>query len=109
MSERYLIVSSDCHAGLPCEEYRPYLDHEYLGAFDDFLAERTASREEALKFNYDYIMHWEGDNEEGLRGAFDPEQRDKELDADGVAAEVMFADADAITGMESPPFGAGLS
>jgi hypothetical protein len=71
-----------------------------------FLAERHASREEALKFNYDYIMHWEGDNEEGLRGAFDPEQRDKELDADGVAAEVMFADADAITGMESPPFGA---
>ena len=54
-------------------------------------------------------MHWEGDNEEGLRGAFDPEQRDKELDADGVAGEVMFADADAITGMESPPFGAGLS
>ena len=109
MSERYLIVSSDCHAGLPCEEYRPYLDGRYLGAFDDFLAERHASREEALKFNYDYIMHWEGDNEEGLRGAFDPEQRDKELDADGVAGEVMFADADAITGMESPPFGAGLS
>ncbi len=109
MSERYLIVSSDCHAGLPCEEYRPYLDQRYLRAFDDFLAERHASREEALKFNYDYIMHWEGDNEEGLRGAFDPEQRDKELDADGVAGEVMFADADAITGMESPPFGAGLS
>ena len=69
----------------------------------------TASRDEALEFNYDYITHWETDNEEGLRGAFDPEQRDKELDADGVAAEVIFADADAITGMESPPFGAGLS
>ena len=109
MSERYLIISSDCHAGLPCEEYRPYLDARYLGAFDEFLAERHASREEALKLNYDYIMHWESDNEEGLRGAFDPEQRDKELDADGVAAEVIFADADAITGMESPPFGAGLS
>src|SRR6476646_5715843 len=60
MSERYLIVSSDCHAGLPCEEYRPYLDPGYLGAFDDFLAERHATREEALTFNYDYIMHWEG-------------------------------------------------
>ena len=31
------------------------------------------------------------------------------MDADGVAAEVIFPDADAITGMESPPFGAGLS
>ena len=54
-------------------------------------------------------MGWESDNEEGLRGAYDAEQRDKELDADGVAAEVMFADADAITGMASPPFGAGLA
>ena len=39
----------------------------------------------------------------------DAEQRDKELDADGVSAEVIFADSDAITGKESPPFGAGLS
>jgi predicted TIM-barrel fold metal-dependent hydrolase len=109
MSDRYVIVSSDCHAGLPCKEYRPYLDAKYHRQFDEFLAERTARREEALKFNYDYIMHWESDNEEGLRGAFDPQQRDKELDADGVAGEVIFADADAITGMASPPFGAGLS
>ena len=26
MSERYTIISADAHAGLPCEEYRPYLD-----------------------------------------------------------------------------------
>ncbi len=62
-----------------------------------------------MKLNYDYITHWETEHEEGLRGAFDAEQRDKEMDADGVAAEVIFPDADAITGMESPPFGAGLS
>src|SRR5205807_6597409 len=73
------------------------------------LAEREAQREESLRMNYDYIMGWETENEQGLRGAFDPEQRDKELDADGVSAEVLFADADAITGMASPPFGAGLS
>ena len=109
MNERYLIISSDCHAGLPCEEYRPYLEQRYLGAFDEFLAERDANRSEALKLNYDYIHDWESTNEEGLRGAFDSEQRDKELDADGVAGEVIFPDADAITGMESPPFGAGLS
>ena len=109
MGDRYIIVSSDCHAGLPCEEYRPYLDARYHEAFDEFLAERWASRQATLKLTYDYIMNWETENEEGLRGAFDPEQRDKELDADGVAGEVMFADADAVTGMESPPFGAGLS
>ena len=110
MSEdRYLIISADAHAGLPAEGYRPYLDAAYHPQFDEYLAERHANRDELLKMNYDYIMGWETDNEEGLRGAWDIDQRDKELDADGVTAEVMFADADAITGMASPPFGAGLS
>ena len=108
-SDRYMIISSDCHAGLPCEQYRPYLEKTYEPQFEAFLAERNANRAEALKLNYDYIMNWETENEEGLKGAYDSARRDKELDADGVSAEVMFADSDAVTGMESPPFGAGLS
>ncbi|HZQ86348.1 MAG TPA: amidohydrolase family protein [Acidimicrobiales bacterium] len=106
---RYTIISSDCHAGLKCEDYRAYLDPKYSDAFDAFLREREAQRSAALQMNYDYIMGWETEHEEGLRGAYDPEQRDKELDADGVCAEVIFPDADSITGAESPPFGAGLS
>ncbi|HEY5700070.1 MAG TPA: amidohydrolase family protein, partial [Acidimicrobiales bacterium] len=105
---RYTIISADSHCGLPAAEYGPFLDQKYHRQFDDYLAEQQGSRDEALKLNYDYIMGWETENAEGLRGAFDPEQRDKEMDADGVSAEVMFADADAITGMASPPFGAGL-
>ena len=108
-TDRYTIISADAHAGLPCEEYRPYLDPRYFEAFDAFLAERQANRDVQMKLNYDYITSWETTHEEGLRGAYDAEQRDKEMDADGVAAEVIFPDADAITGMESPPFGAGLS
>ena len=107
--DRYTVISSDCHAGLPCEEYRPYLDPAVLPQFEDFLVERQANRRMQLEVNAEYIEKWESDNAEGLKGAFDPVQRDKELDHDGVAAEVMFADADAITGQESPPFGAGLS
>ena len=38
MSDRYVIISADAHAGLPCEEYRPYLDERYHGAFDEILA-----------------------------------------------------------------------
>jgi predicted TIM-barrel fold metal-dependent hydrolase len=109
VGERYLIISADTHAGLPVEAYRPYLESKYHAAFDEHLAERAAHRSEQLQMNYDYIMGWESEHEEGLRGAYDPAQRDKELDADGVAAEVMFADADAVTGMASPPFGAGLA
>ena len=108
-NDPYTIISADGHAGLSCEEYRPYLDPSVYPQFEEYLAERATKRAADLKMNYDYIMHWEGDHAEGLRGAFDVDQRDKELDADGVSAEVIFPDADAITGNASPPFGAGLS
>ena len=65
-SDRYIVVSADGHAGLACEDYRPYLDARYTAAFEEYLAERVAHREESLAFNYDYIMGWERDNEEGL-------------------------------------------
>ncbi len=32
------IISSDCHAGLPTEEYRPYLEARFHRDFDEFLA-----------------------------------------------------------------------
>ena len=46
MADRYMIISSDCHAGLPNEEYRPYLDPQFLDAFDAHLAEREAMRQQ---------------------------------------------------------------
>jgi hypothetical protein len=98
-TDRYVVISADGHAGLAGEDYRPYLETTYHRAFEGYLVERMAHREEALAFNYDYITGWEKGNEEGLKGAFDPVIRDKELDADGVAADVLFADADAVTGM----------
>src|SRR3954454_25379162 len=109
MSERYTVISADGHAGLACDDYRPFLEAKYYPAFDEFLAERQASRDEALKLDYEYNMSWETHNEEGLRGAWDAQQRYKKLDADGVSAEVIFAAFHAITVKESPPFGAGPS
>ena len=108
-NDRYIIISADCHAGLPCEEYRPYLDPKYSEAFEGYLAERKAIRDQRMADSGDYVTHWEEENAEGLTGAYDPVQRDRELDGDGVAGEVLFPDADAITGNASPPFGAGLS
>ena len=87
MSDRATATSSSRPTrtpGFPCEEYRPYLDPRYTEQFDAFLAERHAMRDEQMKLNYDYITQWETTHEEGLRGAFDAEQRDKEMDADGV-------------------------
>lgn len=109
--DRYLIISADCHAGLPSERYRPYLDEKYLPAFDDFLGERSAAIQEMERLglhNKKYAEQWFEEHGEGLEGGWNVEQRDKELDADGVAGEVLFPDSDAVLGGTSAPFGAGL-
>ena len=108
-NDPYIIVSSDSHAGLQCEEYRPYLDSAVHKEFDEYVKERHEHRRLTEEINGEYVEEWESTNAEGLRGAYDPEVRDKELDADGISGEIIFADGDAVTGMESPPFGAGLA
>jgi predicted TIM-barrel fold metal-dependent hydrolase len=109
-SRPYLVISSDCHAGLPNAEYREWLDPEHRDTFDRHLAERTRMLELAQRgmLNQDFAEEWERDNAEGLRGGWDAVRRDKELDADGVVGEVIFPDADAVTAGASAPFGAGL-
>ncbi|NQZ98651.1 MAG: amidohydrolase [Myxococcales bacterium] len=108
---RYLIISSDCHAGLPTREYRSYLESKYHARFDESVRQNEAMRAELVKAgmsNPAFAKKWYEENEEGLRGGWDAARRDKELDADGVAGEVLFSDADAVTGQASAPFGAGL-
>src|SRR5262245_60945138 len=104
----YVIVSSDTHAGLPVDEYRDYLESSVHAEFDEWLVTRHQHRTMVEEVNGDYVEAWERDNEVGLRGAFDATVRDKVLDDDGVAGEVIFPDGDSVTGMEAPPFGAGL-
>src|SRR5882762_6471088 len=108
--DRYLVISSDCHAGLPNEQYREWLDPEYRDAFDQSLADRARMMELAQRgiLNEEFAEEWHHDNEEGLRGGWDASRRDKELDADGVVGEVIFPDADAVGAGASAPFGAGL-
>ena len=107
---KYLVISADCHAGLPNAQYRDWLDPGNREAFDEYLRQREAMLELAGRglLNEEFAAQWEADNEEGLRGGWDAARRDKELDADGVAGEVIFPDADAVTAGASAPFGAGL-
>lgn len=109
---RYLVISSDCHAGLPNEEYRAWLDPEFREPFEAYLAARTAMEVELTERglrNPEFAEDWEQENAEGLRGGWDAARRDHELDADGVVGEVIFPDADAVSGGASAPFGAGLA
>src|ERR1700738_2746047 len=108
----YLVISADCHAGLPGEQYRDYLDPQYREAFDAFCGQRVVMEEELTKRglrNEEFASQWFEEHEDGLRGGWDVARRDRELDGDGVTGEVIFPDADAVSGGESAPFGAGLA
>jgi predicted TIM-barrel fold metal-dependent hydrolase len=106
--DRYLVISSDCHAGLPPEQYRAYLDSRYREAFDAALPIQIEMTERAAKkfLVHDINVEWRKGHEEGIRGAWDSDVRNRVLDSDGVAGEVIFPDG--ITEMNMPPFGAGL-
>jgi predicted TIM-barrel fold metal-dependent hydrolase len=107
--DRYLVISSDCHAGLPPERYRDYVDPRYRAAFDAALPiQLEETRKAAEKFLVAEVnATWRRGRERGLSGAWDHEERIRVLDADGVAGEVIFPDG--ITEMNMPPFGAGIS
>ena len=109
MDERYLVISSDCHAGLPPERYRDFLDPKFREAFDAALPiQLEETRKAAKKFLVDEVnAQWREGQEKALTGAWDHEQRIQVMDEDGIAGEVIFPDG--ITEMNMPPFGAGLS
>ena len=105
---KYLVISSDGHAGPPPEVYREYLDEGFRQAFDEHRAAQEAGR----MVNTAFVEEWDeetGDHE--MKAGYDPEVRDRILDHEGVAAEVLFPDADVLgTGrLASSPFGSGLA
>lgn len=106
--DRYLIVSTDGHAGLLPERYRDYLDPQYRDTFDlrigAEIAERRAREKDFLIS--DYNEKWRKGKDRLLAAAWDSDLRNEVVDADGVTAEVLFPDG--ITERNAPPFGAGL-
>jgi predicted TIM-barrel fold metal-dependent hydrolase len=107
--DRYLVISSDCHAGLPPDQYRDYVDAKYHDAFDTALPiQIEETKKAARKFLVDDINEeWRSGIDVGLSGAWDHHERIRVMDGDGCAGEVIFPDG--ITEMNMPPFGAGLS
>jgi predicted TIM-barrel fold metal-dependent hydrolase len=106
---RVLVISSDCHAGLPPQRYRDYLDPEHRATFDAALPiTLTLMKEMSRKFFVEgFEEDWKRGIEQGLTGAWDSAERNRQLDADGIAGEVIFPDG--VTDYNTPPFGAGLS
>jgi predicted TIM-barrel fold metal-dependent hydrolase len=110
-SDPYVVISADSHAGLPTELYRDYLERKYHPQFDEFLAGRATIAEEIHRMgtsSAEFAKQWFAENEEGLEGGWDAQRRNKEMDADGITAEVIYPDADAVESRTCAPFGTGL-
>ncbi len=72
----YVVVSADCHGGANVADYRPYLESQYHDDFDAWYAD--------FENPYDDI---EGDT---ASRNWDSNRRLRELEADGIVAEVLF-------------------
>jgi predicted TIM-barrel fold metal-dependent hydrolase len=106
--DRYLVISSDGHAGLPPERYREYLESKHHAEFDERVEREIRQREEHEKLFLldDFNTKWRAKVGDGLEGAWDSTIRNRVLDADGVVAEVLYPDG--ITERNAPPFGADI-
>ena len=110
-NDPYLIVSADSHAGLPTDQYRPYLEKKYHAQLDEFLLEQQVRIEEYTKLGVrddKYAKKWFEEHDEELAGGWDTVRRNQTMDADGVAGEIIYPDADAVESRTAVPFGAGL-
>src|SRR5882757_1871635 len=101
LAERALMVSSDGHATARMREYRPYLEpaiHEEFDAFCDRFDEEgmstTNPKSLANRIDPELVQMWvETVLDEGrVAGQWDPVQRLKELDHEGISGEVIFPD-----------------
>jgi predicted TIM-barrel fold metal-dependent hydrolase len=110
-SDRILLISADSHVGLPMAEYEPYIEKKYLPLWPDVVREDEESWKlldigVKVKFppeDLDIMDARQAIRSGGLSGVWDPERRIKEMDAEGVAAEVLNSSAQ---GCGRPWFGA---
>jgi len=93
--ERYVVVSSDSHVGPPIEHFRPYCPTSHLEAFDAYADERRLAKPGAgmTRFNLHATpvtaQHYE--RIETLESLHDPQAFLRDLDAQGIAATLLFA------------------
>ena len=73
---RYIVISSDNHAGAQIHEYRNYLEQQWLEDFDEWAASYVNPFNDLI--GGEAYRNWDSD------------RRNQEIEADGVVAEVIF-------------------
>ena len=102
MGERLALISADCHAAARWRDYLPYLAAEHRDAFRAWCgsaleAPRALRPGEDGLFDRRFLDAREGVAsvaEGGATGTWDPERRARELERDGIVAEVIFPNAE---------------
>jgi predicted TIM-barrel fold metal-dependent hydrolase len=97
---RLAVVSSDGHAAARMADYRQYLNSSWHESFDEFLPlyEKVGSRafdaENLVRFDKDSVERWRVEVLVPGRadGYWDAERRLKEVESEGVVAEVLYPD-----------------
>ncbi|MEO5841758.1 MAG: amidohydrolase family protein [Acidimicrobiales bacterium] len=114
MAGRLVVVSADCHASPHPSLLRDYVDPAFRDHFDVWLADTAGRARRKAQHTGEAIYGDEarGDFEAldavktgGLDGAWNPARRLEELEADGVAAEIVYPGGG---GETITPFDVGL-
>jgi predicted TIM-barrel fold metal-dependent hydrolase len=91
---RMLMISSDCHVMARTQDYRPYVEAGQRDAFDRWASELASYHAALPEFFHAESLSLHNDHEAvkagGEEGYWDFDRRIRELEADGVAAEVIF-------------------
>jgi predicted TIM-barrel fold metal-dependent hydrolase len=96
------LVSCDCHAGATPAEYREYLDPTYRASYDEMISDPERIRRRATHLVGPRVPTGDGDEERApLTARWTTERRLAQLDADGIAGEVIFPQP---AGRAAPPF-----
>ncbi len=74
--DRYIVISSDCHAGADLRDYKPYLERRYQEVFDDWADHFVNPFGDLVRPDAD--RNW------------DTTKRMRDLEADGVVGEIVY-------------------
>lgn len=86
-----IVVSCDAHVGPKLrEQLRPYCPAAYLARFDDYIAEHEARRAAARAAGGVVPHSFPGVDVTTIDGHHDPHAYVRDMDAEGVAAEVLY-------------------
>lgn len=103
--KRFLLVSSDCHAGASWEGYRPFMDRDYLDRYEVWVADKISgesgdrawrrghfSKEFQDRYNTGADPKIGRPSDIGWDTGLDSDERRRLLEEDGIVAEVLFPD-----------------